>query len=142
MIRAVKKAGKRMIRLAPFLLCASLLTGCSEEQETLVYVGQSDNWKAILMTVHTQGTEKEKQVLRLSYKSADIDSVYNIRYRLTGLTEEVSGRENDMNNKTGIVYHTDCSGCALTDESSTFTVTVDWSPNRKESFSLQFVRKE
>lgn len=123
-------------------LCAVLLAGCGDKKENIIYVGQSDNWKAILTAVHTPGTDREQQILRLSYKSADIDSVYNVRYQMSGLTQEVNGKEDNMNNKSGIVSRMECTACKLTDEHQTFTVTVEWSPNRKETFPLTFIRKE
>ncbi|MFT9846499.1 hypothetical protein [Aneurinibacillus sp. REN35] len=123
-------------------LCAVLLVGCGDKKENIIYVGQSDNWKAILTAVHTPGTDREQQILRLSYKSADIDSVYNVRYQMSGLTQEVNGKEDNMNNKSGIVSRMECTACKLTDENQAFTVTVEWSPNRKETFPLTFIRKE
>lgn len=132
----------RLLLLWMCLLCAALLAGCGSKSEHVIYVGQSDNWKAILTAVHTPGTDREEQILRLSYKSADIDSVYNVRYRMTGLAQEVSGKEDNMNNKSGIVYRASCTGCTLTDDTRSFMMTVEWDPNRKESFPLTFVRKE
>ncbi|WP_040301957.1 hypothetical protein [Aneurinibacillus aneurinilyticus] len=137
-----RKRYDRWMWLVAVLLCIVLIAGCGDKRETLLYVGQSDNWKALLTVIHTADSKKEQQILRLSYKSADIESVYNVRYRLAGLGEEVSGSEDDMNNKSSIIYRTSCTGCERRGEDSTFTVTVDWSPNRKETFPVTFVRKE
>ncbi|KIV53757.1 hypothetical protein AM501_07125 [Aneurinibacillus migulanus] len=137
-----RKQSHRWMWLVPLLLCTALIAGCGDKQETLLYVGQSDNWKALLTVIHTADGKEEQQVLRLSYKSADIDSVYNVRYRLAGLAQEVSGSEDDMNNKSSIIHRTSCTGCEQRREDSTFTVTVDWSPNRNETFPVTFVRKE
>ncbi|AMA73216.1 MULTISPECIES: hypothetical protein [Aneurinibacillus] len=133
---------KQRIWICCFLLIALVAAGCTERQEKMVYLGESKNWKAMLTAIHTPGSDKETQVLRLSYKSPDIDSVYDVSYTLAGVPREIKGSEDNMNNKSAITRRIVCQGCKLAGERDTFTLTVEWSPNRKEMFTLKFIRKE
>ncbi|WP_375347350.1 hypothetical protein ACEWPB_28825 (plasmid) [Priestia megaterium] len=115
------------------LICALfLLSSCSEQDKSLRFEGESDNWKSQYFL--TQDKDSEDGEGSIIYKGSDKDNIGEVTYKIEGQNGGFSGSVTPINGK--ISFNNGCIGCAKQDSNRPFHVTVKWD-GKEEKFDLK-----
>lgn len=109
-----------------------LLASCSEEDKTLRFEGESENWKSQYFL--TQDKDKENGEGSIIYKGPNKDNIGEVTYKIEGSYGSIDVTSTPVDGKMGI--NDACEGCAKQDSSDPFHVTIKWD-GKTEEFDLK-----
>lgn len=121
-----------IILLGCFVL---LLVAC--RSETLLFIGESENWSAELKATQTGDTQRQRFQLR--YTGENLEQISNIDYDVEVGASGRLGGSGDLLNASGVFLRSPdrCTNdvCTFIDEESEVKVTVKWA-GTEENFVL------
>jgi hypothetical protein len=109
-----------------------LLASCSEEDKSLRFEGESENWKSQYFL--TQDKDKENGEGSIIYKGPNKDNIGEVTYKIEGSYGSIHVNSTPVDGKMGI--NDACEGCAKQDSSDPFHVTINWD-GKTEEFDLK-----
>ncbi|MCU7743033.1 hypothetical protein N7983_07605 [Priestia megaterium] len=109
-----------------------LLASCSEEDKSLRFEGESENWKSQYFL--TQDKDKENGEGSIIYKGPNKDNIGEVTYKIEGSYGSIDVTSTPVDGKMGI--NDACEGCAKQDSSDPFHVTIKWD-GKTEKFDLK-----
>ncbi|MEI2342374.1 hypothetical protein FA002_11585 [Priestia megaterium] len=109
-----------------------LLASCSEEDKSLRFEGESENWKSQYFL--TQDKDKENGEGSIIYKGPNKDNIGEVTYKIEGSYGSIDVTSTPVDGKMGI--NDACEGCAKQDSSDPFHVTIKWE-GKTEKFDLK-----
>lgn len=109
-----------------------LLASCSEEDKSLRFEGESENWKSQYFL--TQDKDKENGEGSIIYKGPNKDNIGEVTYKIEGSYGSINVTSTPVDGKMGI--NDACEGCAKQDSSDPFHVTIKWD-GKTEKFDLK-----
>jgi len=109
-----------------------LLASCSEEDRTLRFEGESENWKSQYFL--TQDKDRENGEGSIIYKGPNKDNIGEVTYKIEGSYGSIDVTSTPVDGKMGI--NDACEGCAKQDSSDPFHVTIKWD-GKTEEFDLK-----
>ncbi|MGP0689607.1 hypothetical protein ACW5UC_23970 [Priestia aryabhattai] len=115
-----------------FICTLLLLASCSEEDKSLRFEGESDNWKSQYFL--TQDKDRENGEGSIIYKGSNKDNIGEVTYKIEGDYGTIDKTSTPVDGKLDI--NDGCEGCAKQDSSEPFHVTIKWN-GKAEEFELK-----
>ncbi|MGB3569677.1 MAG: hypothetical protein WBA30_21330 [Priestia megaterium] len=109
-----------------------LLASCSEEDKSLRFEGESENWESQYFL--TQDKDRENGEGSIIYKGPNKDDIGEVTYKIEGSYGSIDVTSTPVDGKMGI--NDACEGCAKQDSSDPFHVTIKWD-GKTEEFDLK-----
>ena len=123
----------RQLSLVMVFICTLLLlASCSEEDKSLRFEGESDNWKSQYFL--TQDKDRENGEGSIIYKGSNKDNIGEVTYKIEGDNGNIDKTSTPVDGKLDI--NDACEGCAKQDSSKPFHVTIKWD-DKTEEFELK-----
>lgn len=123
----------RQLSLVMVFICTLLLlASCSEEDKSLRFEGESDNWKSQYFL--TQDKDRENGEGSIIYKGSNKDNIGEVTYKIEGDYGTIDKTLTPVDGKLDI--NDGCEGCAKQDSSEPFHVTIKWD-GKTEEFELK-----